>query len=139
MRSGNQRGGSVLRLVRSSRRGAAAGDGGRGGRGDQRRRRRGYAEGEVFFSGNAWPESPAAYPGDHAISNQADDRCSLEFSVYDGNESWNSPLTFDTVVPGGASDWGSGNRLLVCVAYIPDPSTPAGGLPVKYSIKWSNR
>ena len=96
-------------------------------------------EAEVFFSGNAWPESLAAYPGDDAISSQAEARCSLEFNAYDGNDIMDSSFMFDTVAPFGRSDWGSGDRQLVCVAYISHPSTPGGGLPMKYSIKGSDR
>jgi hypothetical protein len=96
-------------------------------------------EGEVFFSGNAWPESLMAYPGVDAITNQSEEFCATAFIAYDKNDSSDLPFMFTTVSPLSGSDWGSGNRQLVCMAYVPDPSTPAGGLPVKFSIKGSDR
>jgi hypothetical protein len=38
---------------------------------------------EVFFAGNVWPQS-AAYPGNNAISEQAQARCDSAFQAYDG-------------------------------------------------------
>lgn len=38
---------------------------------------------EVFFAGDIWPQS-LAYPGDDAIGNQADARCGVAFTAYDG-------------------------------------------------------
>lgn len=92
---------------------------------------------EVFFSGNAWPQSQA-YPGDNAVDNQADDRCNTAFTAYDGTTSDNSVFTYDTVDPGPADDWASGDRWLVCIAYDSTSQYP-GGAPVDYSIKDSNR
>jgi hypothetical protein len=97
-------------------------------------------EGEVFFSGNAWPVSLAAYPGDNAIAKEADARCGDEFKSYDGIDISQSSFWISEVAPyGEGNDWNTGDRQLVCLAYIPDHSTPAGGLPVTYSIKGSSR
>jgi hypothetical protein len=82
---------------------------------------------EVFFAGNAWPQS-LAYPGENAIANQAANRCTIAFEAYDGISPNLSAFTFDTVDPSGSDDWASGDRWLVCVAYY-------GTAPVNYSIK----
>jgi Septum formation len=87
--------------------------------------------GEVFFSGNVWPQSQTTYPGDNAISNEAKARCSAAFGAYDGIDYSSSAFSFDWVVPGSDS-WAAGGRQVVCVAYQP-------GVPVNYSIKGSNK
>jgi hypothetical protein len=92
---------------------------------------------EVFFAGDAWPES-RAYPGDNAINNQAADRCNAAFAAYDGATSDNSAFSYDFVDPYGGDDWAAGDRWLVCVAYSPTAQDP-GGAPVDYSIKGSNQ
>lgn len=81
--------------------------------------------GEVFFSGNAWPQSLTTYPGNNEIDNQAYSRCILAFQAYDDISFNLSSFTFDYVVPG---DWAFGDRWLLCVAY-------KGKTPVNYSIK----
>jgi hypothetical protein len=87
---------------------------------------------EVFFAGNAWPQSLTTYPGDGAILYQGLARCVTEFRTYDGIDILDSRFSFDRVSPYGGDDWASGDRLLVCMAYQP-------GGPVNYSIKRSNR
>jgi hypothetical protein len=96
-------------------------------------------EGEVFFSGNVWPQSLSAYPGKNTVITQGYSRCNVAFTAYDGIDSSGSAFQFTDILPLDATDWASGDRLLVCVAFIPDPWTPAGGVPVKYSIKGSRR
>jgi hypothetical protein len=85
---------------------------------------------EVFFAGNAWPQSPTKYPGTNAIKHQSDDRCNLAFGAYDGAPDSFSIFTFDEIVPTPASDWASGDRRLVCLAY-------SGTTSVNFSIKRS--
>jgi Septum formation len=92
---------------------------------------------EVFFAGNAWPQSQA-YPGDNAINNQADDRCNAAFAAYDGTVYDNSAFSYDILDPSAGDDWASGDRWLVCVAYSPTAQDP-GGASVDYSIKGSNQ
>jgi len=87
---------------------------------------------EVFFSRNAWPQSLAAYPGDNAISDQGWARCLTAFRAYDGIDNSISEFTIDYIAPYGTSDWASGDRQVVCMAYRP-------GIPVTYSIKGSNK
>ena len=93
--------------------------------------------GEVFFAGNAWPQS-MAYPGDKVVGNQAYTRCFTAFSAYDGIDNSASAFTVDTIIPRPADDWVSGDRWLVCVAWESTPQYP-GGAPVNYSIKGSYR
>ncbi len=57
---------------------------------------------------------------------------SSAFSAYDGTDNSESAFTIYYVVPYGANDWASGDRLLVCMAYQP-------GVTANYSIKGSNR
>ena len=89
---------------------------------------------EVFFADNVWSQS-LAYPGDNAASNQANARCFSAFRAYDGIANSESALTFDYIVPADASDWASGDRLVVCVAW----EQPQPGAPLSYSIKGSHR
>jgi hypothetical protein len=91
---------------------------------------------EVFFVGNAWPQSPAAYPGDNAITNGGMARCLTAFSAYDGIDNTESAFTIYIVAP--YYDWSSGDRSLVCMAYMSTSQHP-GGVPVTYSIKGSNK
>ena len=86
---------------------------------------------EVFFSGNVWPKSLVAYPGYKAISAQGHERCLTAFSAYDGVALSGSAFTFTDIIPGDATDWAAGDRLVVCVAYQP-------GVPVVFSIKGSD-
>jgi hypothetical protein len=86
---------------------------------------------EIFFSGNAWPQS-MAYPGDNAVDSQTDARCSAAFSTYDGIDSSESAFAFESIAPNRRWDWASGDRQLVCLAY-----QPSGW--VDYSIKGSDR
>jgi hypothetical protein len=92
---------------------------------------------EVFFAGNIWAQS-LAYPGEDAIDTQSDARCNTAFAAYDGTDNSQSAFTFDYIIP-DSSDWASGGRSLVCVAYEPSSSGPSGGTPVDYSIKDSNK
>jgi DivIVA domain-containing protein len=92
--------------------------------------------GEVFFAGNAWPQS-MAYPGDSKVGNQADARCNAEFVKY-GTANSVSAFTYTPIIPGPADDWASGDRWLVCVAYESTSQYP-GGAPVAYSIKGSQQ
>lgn len=90
---------------------------------------------EVFFAGNAWPQSLAAYPGDDAVKNTADDRCNTAFAAYDGATPDESAFTYDSIAP-DSSTWPDGDRSLVCIAYKPTSQYP-GGAAVNYSIKGS--
>ena len=86
---------------------------------------------EVFFSGNAWPQS-MAYPGYNAVTTQDYARCLSAFSAYDGVDNSASSFSILTIDPFPRSDWASGDRQLVCVAYDP-------GVPVDYSIMGSGQ
>jgi hypothetical protein len=93
---------------------------------------------EVFFAGNAWPQSPAAYPGDNAISDHGYARCLAAFRAYDGIDNSVSAFSLYFIGPYGADDWSSGDRQLVCMAYMSTSQHP-GGVPVDYSIRRSNK
>jgi DivIVA domain-containing protein len=92
---------------------------------------------EVFFAGNAWPQSLAAYPGDDAVNSTADDRCDTAFAAYDGVTPDESAFTYDSITP-DSSTWPDGDRSLICVAYKSTSQYP-GGATVNYSIKGSGR
>ena len=92
--------------------------------------------GEVFFAGNAWPQS-MAYLGDSEVRNQAQARCDAEFLKYDGTDHASSGLGYDYVAP-DSTTWPSGDRFVVCVAYEP-ASTGSGAVPLNYSIKGSGQ
>jgi hypothetical protein len=86
--------------------------------------------GEVVFTGRAW-SAGQAYPGDDALSDQADRRCARELTAYEGGNQQDKAFTFQSVEPDGDS-WKTGDRSLICVAYKP---SNLGGAPVSYSIK----
>lgn len=92
---------------------------------------------EVFFAGNSWPQSQA-YPGKNAIDTQAEGRCNVAFTTYDGTTWDNSAFSYDFVIPGSGDDWASGDRWIACVAYDSTSQYP-GGAPVDYSIKGSKQ
>jgi hypothetical protein len=92
--------------------------------------------GEVFFAGNAWPQS-MAYPGDDKVSSRAEARCDAAFLKYDGTDNPDSMFTYDYIDPDNTT-WPAGDRRLVCVAYDATSAHP-GGAPVNYSIKGSSR
>jgi hypothetical protein len=85
---------------------------------------------EVFFAGNAWPQSLTSYPGFNTASDRGYARCLTAFTAYDGIGNSASAFMIYSIVPADANDWGSGDRELVCVAY-------QQGVPVDYSIKGS--
>ena len=92
---------------------------------------------EVFFVGNAWPQSLAAYPGDDAVNNTAGGRCDTAFAAYDGASLDGSGFTYDSIAP-DSSTWPDGDRSLICVAYKPTSQYP-GRAAVNYSIKGSGQ
>jgi Septum formation len=83
--------------------------------------------GEVFFTGNVWPQS-IAYSGDNVTSNQAEARCSSAFATYVGVPPDQSIFTYAWHLPDSIS-WLSGDRSVQCIAYDPN------GAPIDYSIK----
>jgi hypothetical protein len=87
--------------------------------------------GEVFFSGDTWPQS-LAYPGDSNVNNTAIARCDRAFTAYDGISSDQSAYTYLYYYPDNGS-WAIGDRLVQCVAYKPS------GAALHSSIKGSNR
>ena len=85
---------------------------------------------EVFFAGNVWPQS-LAYPGDNAVSRQANNRCDTAFDAYVGRPDHLVTFTDRAIYPGNTV-WSSGDRLVLCVAYKVNLQS------VDYSIKGSN-
>lgn len=83
---------------------------------------------EVFYVGWPWRALPAKYPGDNAIFNMEYQRCSTAFRAYDGVDDSASIFAYHSVGPTPASDWATGDREVVCMAYVP------GYLPL-HSIK----
>jgi uncharacterized membrane protein YhaH (DUF805 family) len=87
--------------------------------------------GEVFFSGDIWPQS-LAYPGDNKVNNQAAARCDRAFTAYDGIPPGQSAYNYSYLPPDSTS-WASGDRSVQCIAYEPS------GAPLRSSIKGSNQ
>ena len=88
---------------------------------------------EVFFAGNAWPQS-MAYPGDYVVGDQSYARCRSAFRAYDGI---GNPISEFSILSVSPDDWASGDRKLVCAAYESTPQNPEG-TPVDYSIYGSH-
>ena len=88
---------------------------------------------EVYFSANYWPWS-RAFPGNATIVHQAKTECRKAFQAYDGAPLQASEYSFRYISPWGRADCGSGDRLLVCTAYVWDSQWPRG-VPLYASIK----
>ena len=80
---------------------------------------------EVFFTGNLWPASLAAYPGDDAVLSTGEGQCVGLIAGYAGASAVAVGIEFITPDEG---DWASGDRLVVCMAYQP-------GYPLFHSVK----
>jgi hypothetical protein len=91
---------------------------------------------EVFFAGNYW-RAGSAFPGNAVIYHQAQVECRKAFHVYDGIAYSSSSYAYGYVSPQGRPDWNSGDRLLLCVAYLWTNQHP-GGEPLYASIKGSD-
>jgi hypothetical protein len=92
--------------------------------------------GEVFFAGNAWPQS-MAYPGNSKVDDQARARCDAAFFKYDGMDYQDSIFSYEFVPPDNTT-WPSGDRFMACVAYEPN-SQGSEAVPLNYSIKGSGQ
>lgn len=88
-----------------------------------------------FFSANYWPTA-MAFPGNAKIAHQAKTECRKEFQAYDGAPLPASEFSFRWIHPVGRPDWDSGDRLLLCTAYVWDSQYPHG-VPLYTSIKGS--
>jgi hypothetical protein len=87
---------------------------------------------EVFWVGNAWSATAAAYPGGKAINKAFYARCDAAFKTYVGIPQGLSVLSYTGEYP-NASGWAIGDRRIFCVAF--DPS----GSYLKGSIKGSHQ
>lgn len=87
--------------------------------------------GEVFFSGDIWPQS-LAYPEDKKVNNQAAARCDRAFTAYDGIPPGQSAHNY-IYLPPDSTSWASGDRTVQCIAY------ESSGAPLYSSIKGSNQ
>jgi len=79
----------------------------------------------------------SGYPGDTAITQRADAKCSAVYTAYVGVPDTHSIYNWDNVFP-DATDWSHGERELVCVAFHPASGAPEG-TPISGSIKGSRR
>jgi len=85
---------------------------------------------EITFAGNLWPLSLTTFPGENAVTDIVDNRCQSALYAYAGES--NPWLTYDSVEPGAGSDWASGDRRVVCMAY-------ESGITLRRSIKATSR
>ena len=88
--------------------------------------------GEVYFAGNAWPQSQP-FPGGAAIGNDAVTRCDRAFVSYVGVPYTSTPYQYADVSP-SARTWAAGDRRVLCVAYRPT-ATHVNGQALDKSIK----
>jgi hypothetical protein len=85
---------------------------------------------EITFAGDLWPKSLATFPGENTVTDTVDNRCQSALYAYAGESQ--PALTYDSIAPGGGSDWASGDRLVVCMAYEP-------GIALRRSLKATGR
>jgi hypothetical protein len=90
---------------------------------------------EVFYSANYWPDA-TAFPRNSVIFSQAKKECLRAFRAYDGGSYSASQYSYAWLAPQGRQDWDSGDRLLVCVAWLWTSGHPRGQ-PMYGSIKGS--
>ena len=90
---------------------------------------------EVFYSANYWPDT-MAFPRNSVIFSQSKKECLKAFRTYDGGPYSTSQYSYEYLSPQGQQDWDSGDRQLVCVAYLWTSGHPRGE-PMYGSIKGS--
>jgi len=88
---------------------------------------------EVYFSANYWPTA-MAFPGQATIAPQARTECGKAFQAYDGIPPGVSVYSFNPYFPQNRADWNSGDRLLLCTAYVLASQYPTGE-PLNGSMK----
>lgn len=86
---------------------------------------------EVVFAANLWPASLATYPGDDAITIAVDNRCQSALDAY--TQESGPAVNYDVMGPYGSDDWASGDREVVCIAWVP------GLAPLYHSVKRSHK
>ena len=89
-----------------------------------------------FFSAHYWPAG-MAFPGKRTILHQVIPECRKAFHAYDGIPLSRSEYSFREMTVLSAADWGSGDRILICNAYLRANQSP-GGEPLYGSIKGSD-
>jgi serine/threonine protein kinase len=93
---------------------------------------------EVFFANmNYWPQQEA-FPGYQSLVNQGIAQCNDEQTAYTGITYSQSIYKYHDIGPYTATDWQSGSRGLVCVAYYPTTAHPHGAV-LTASIKGDHR
>jgi serine/threonine protein kinase len=92
---------------------------------------------EVFYANSAFWAKGGVYPGNSAISKDANAECDTAFSSYVGIAYSKSMYTWTNIVP-DSSTWPTGDRALHCVAYYATPKQPAGA-PITGSIKGTRK
>jgi TIR domain/Septum formation len=90
---------------------------------------------EVYYSSNYWP-ADLAYPGERVKLRLAARKCSEVFRSYAGI-SYSQSMFAERSISPGRSEWVSGDRQLICVAYKPTKKYPAGA-PLHASIRRSS-
>ena len=90
---------------------------------------------EVFYAANYWPDAKA-FPRNSVIFSQSKKECLRAFRAYDGGSYSASQYSYEYLSPQGRQDWDSGDRQLVCVAYLWTSGNPRGQ-PMYGSIKGS--
>jgi hypothetical protein len=88
---------------------------------------------EVYFSANYWPTA-MAFPGEGTIAPQARTACGKAFQAYDGVPPGVSVYSFNPHFPQNREDWNSGDRRLLCTAYVLASEYPTGE-PLNGSMK----
>jgi hypothetical protein len=91
---------------------------------------------EVYYSSNYWP-ADLAYPGGRVKLRLATLKCRAVFRSYIGIPYPQSIFAWRSISP-DRSEWVSGDRHLICVAYKPTKKYPAGA-PLHASIRGSNK
>ena len=88
---------------------------------------------EVYFSANYWPTA-MAFPGEATIAPQARTECGKAFQAYNGLPAVVSMYSFNPYFPQNRADWDSGDRQLLCTAYLLTNQYPTGE-PLNGSMK----
>jgi hypothetical protein len=93
---------------------------------------------QVFYRNlGFWPSSKA-WPGFNAIEHQGTVGCDNALTAYDGISNANKSIYSLAFTNPSSSSWQSGDRSLVCIAYMSTSADP-GGAPVTGSIQNSDQ
>ena len=85
------------------------------------------AHDQEVFAVFDYPNPPEDFPGDDAVSDVAEDRCTNEFAAFVGRDYASSELEYYYLVPSDDT-WSEGDREIVCTVIDPNGEKLTGSM-----------